>query len=84
MLRKRLGVGGENEVKRVMKVRELLELVPALEAADPEDVVVIDADAKSIWLMNARPGLHPPASESPDCVLTESDMRFLRSLHVSD
>ena len=65
-----------------MKVWELLEVIPQLEQADPEDVVVIDANAKSILLLNARPGLHQNLDERANCVLTEWDAGFLRSLGI--
>jgi len=35
-----------------MKVQELLELIPKLEQADPEDVVLIAPNANSIILLN--------------------------------
>jgi hypothetical protein len=65
-----------------MKVCELLALVPRLEAADPEDTIVINPGAESVLLFNTRPGLFQPAGDPADLSLTEQDVRFLRALHV--
>jgi hypothetical protein len=66
-----------------MKVRELLELIPALERADPEDVVLISATANSIILLNTRPGLQQGMDKVADCALTDWDREFLHSLGIS-
>jgi hypothetical protein len=66
-----------------MKVRELLELIPALEQADPEDVVIISATANSIILLNTRPGLCQRMDEVADCALSRWDREFLHSLGIS-
>jgi hypothetical protein len=66
-----------------MKVRELLELIPALERADPEDVVLISATANSIILLNTRPGLCQRMDEVADCALTRWDREFLYSLGIT-
>ena len=65
-----------------MKVRELLELIPALERADPEDVVLIGASANSIILLNTRPGFCQRMDEVADCALTRWDREFLHSLGI--
>ena len=65
-----------------MKVWELLSLVPQLEAADPEDSVVINADSRSVFLVNTRPGLFQPLEDPADLRLTRDDEEFLRSLHI--
>ena len=65
-----------------MKVWELLSLVPQLEAADPEDSVVIDADSRSVFLVNTRLGLFQPLEDPADLSLTKEDEDFLRSLHI--
>jgi hypothetical protein len=65
-----------------MKVWELLSLIPQLEAADPEDTVVIDAASRSVFLVNTRLGLFQPFEDPPDLRLTRDDEDFLRSLHI--
>jgi len=65
-----------------MKVKELLELIPALERADPEDVVLIDPTANSIILLNTRPGFCQRMDEVADCALTRWDREFLPSLGI--
>jgi hypothetical protein len=65
-----------------MKVWELLSLIPQLEAADPEDSVVINADSRSVFLVNTRPGLFQPFEESADLRFTKDDEDFLHSLHI--
>ena len=66
-----------------MKVKELLELIPALERADPEDVVLIDPTANSIILLNTRPGLCQRMDEVADCALSRWDTEFLQSLGIN-
>lgn len=66
-----------------MKVWELLALMPQLEEADPEDIVVINAGSKSVFLLNTRLGLFQPLEEDlADLRLTEDDENFLRALHI--
>lgn len=65
-----------------MKVWELLALVSRLEAADPEDTIVINPGAESVLLFNTRPGLFQPLVYPTDLMLTEEDEHFLRALHV--
>ena len=66
-----------------MKVWELLELIPALEQADPEDVVLIGPTANSIILLNTCPGLQQGMEEVAGCTLTRWDREFLHSLGIS-
>jgi hypothetical protein len=65
-----------------MKVWELIELMPQLEKADPEDTVVIDAGSDSVLLINTRPGLFQPMEDPADWRLTKEDGDFLRALHI--
>lgn len=65
-----------------MKVWELLSLIPQLEAADPEDSVIINAESRSVLLVNTRLGLFQPFEDPADLKLTEDDEHFLRSLHI--
>jgi len=66
-----------------MRVWGLLELISELKYADPEDVVVIDAGANSVLLLNTRPGLHQPMDDSVNSTLTEWDKSFLWALGVA-
>ena len=59
------------------------ELVARLAKADPEDIVAIDGDSQSLFLLNQRPGM----SQSLDLLEEGSasidrDTEFLRSLRV--
>jgi hypothetical protein len=65
-----------------MKVRELLALMPQLEEADPEDAVIINADSRSVLLLNTRPGLFQPVEDPADLRLSEDDESLLRSLQI--
>lgn len=65
-----------------MKVWELLSLIPQLEAADPEDSVVINADSRSVFLINTRLGLFQPFEDPADLRFTKDDEDFLRALHI--
>ena len=65
-----------------MKVRELLALMPQLEEADLEDTVVIDADSKSVLLLNTRPGLFQPMEDPAGLRVLEDDVEFLRSPQI--
>ena len=78
----RLGRVATGRREKIMRVRELLELVLELKKADPEDIVVIDADGESILLLNTRPGLHQSIDETDECTLTVGDAKFLQSLGV--
>jgi len=66
-----------------MTVRELLEVVPLLQEADPDDVVHIDATSDSILVLNQRLGLHQPLEAYGSYELSESDLCMLRAMHVS-
>jgi hypothetical protein len=63
-----------------MKVREL---VARLEKADPEDIVLIDSDSQSLFLLNQRAGMFPQLDEhGTEATLTERDEEFLRIMRV--
>jgi hypothetical protein len=63
-----------------MNVRQLTE---RLAIADPEDLVVIDADSQSLFLVNPRSGMFQPLDVLGDeTALTERDKEFLCSLRV--
>ena len=62
-----------------MKVHELIAL---LARADPEDIVVIDADSGCLRLYNRRPGMSQPIEDEEVSTLTDDDSEFLRALHI--
>ncbi len=64
-----------------MKVRELVD---RLAKADPNDIVVISADSKSLVLLNQRLGMFQPLDEDAAyaATLTQCDQEFLSLLHV--
>jgi hypothetical protein len=65
-----------------MNVRTLLELVPLLMRADPEDTVLISSSTGQLFLCNTRPGLHQSMDDLEDLHLTEHDREFLRNLGI--
>ena len=64
-----------------MKVRELMAL---LKNVDPDFVIVIGADSRTLMVVNPRPGFCYPEELGQDAVshLTEPDREFLRELHI--
>ena len=63
-----------------MNVRELIAL---LELANPDDLVVIDNDSSSLFLLNQKSGMyHPIDGLKEGGKLTEWDRDFLCSLRV--
>ena len=63
-----------------MNVREL---IARLEIADPDDLVVVDADLRSLFLLNQKSGMYQPLDVPGDATaLTERDKEFLCSLRV--
>jgi len=63
-----------------MNVREL---IARLEVADPDDLVVIDADSRSLFLLNQKSGMYQPWDVFSEAVaLTERDNEFLSSVRV--
>jgi hypothetical protein len=72
---------GDEELSSPMKVRELMEL---LESVDPDFLVVIGADARSLVIVNPKPGFcHAAELESSRAAqFTEQDQQFLRGLHI--
>ena len=63
-----------------MNVREL---IARLEVADPDDLVVIDADSRSLFLLNQKSGMYQPWDVFSEAVaLTERDKEFLSSVRV--
>ena len=71
----------DEELSSPMKVRELLSL---LKNVDPEFLVVIGADARSLVLVNPKPGFCHAAELELDGIshLTEQDRKFLSGLHI--
>ncbi|HYL12479.1 MAG TPA: hypothetical protein VEV41_05565 [Terriglobales bacterium] len=72
---------GDEELSSPMKVRELLAL---LKNVDPDFLIVIGADERSLMIVNPHPGFCQPPELEPDGVshLTEKDRQFLRGLHI--
>jgi hypothetical protein len=72
---------GDEELSSPMKVRELLVL---LKNVDPDFLIVIGADARSLLIVNPHPGFCQPAELGPDAIshLTKQDRQFLRGLHI--
>lgn len=63
-----------------MKVRELIE---RLEIADPDDLVVVDADSRSLFVLSQKSGMYQPLHALEDgATLTDRDKEFLCSLRV--
>ncbi len=64
-----------------MTVRELLA---RLRDTDPDFLIVIGADARSLMIVNPRPGFYHPMETEEDEIsrLTEQDQQFLRALHI--
>lgn len=63
-----------------MNVRQLSA---HLEAADPEDLVVVDADSHSLFLMGRKSGTYQPLDGlTEDVSLTERDEALLCALRV--
>lgn len=65
-----------------MRVRELLELLPLLKRADPDDIVLISSGRGELILCNCRPGLHQLMDDPENLHLTEEDETFLRRLGI--
>ena len=65
-----------------MKVHELLELVPLLARADPEDIILINSGSGQVFLCNTRPGLHQPMDEPLELHLSDNDCQFLREIGI--
>ncbi len=69
-----------------MKVRGLMnvrELIARLESADPDDLVVVEADSRSLFLLNQKSGMYQPVDVLTEGVsLTERDKEFLSSLRI--
>lgn len=65
-----------------MRLGDLLHLVPLLEEADPNDIIIINSDSTSVLLISQRPGLHQPVMGPLDMELTASDEAFLRALRI--
>ncbi len=64
-----------------MKVREL---VARLAKADPDDIVVIHTDSKSLLVLNQRLGMFQPldGDGAYTATLTQCDQKFLHVLCV--
>lgn len=63
-----------------MNVRDL---IAQLELADPDDLVVIGADSRSLFLLNQKSGMYQPLDAFREgAALTEQDKEFLCSLRV--
>ena len=63
-----------------MNVRQLIE---RLAIADPEDLVIVDAESQSLLLLNPRSGIFQPLDPLGDeMALTEHDKEFLCSVRV--
>jgi hypothetical protein len=71
----------DEELSSPMKVHELLAL---LKHVDPDFVVVVGADARSLLIVNPNPGFCQPAAQQTDGVSgwTEQDRDFLCGLHI--
>jgi hypothetical protein len=75
--------GRERGRRRLVKVRELLELADRLSTADPEGTVVFDHENRCVIVVVVRPGMHQPFEEEPDLLrLTEQDKRFLQAMRI--
>lgn len=72
---------GESEELRVtMNVREL---IARLEIADPDDLVVVDDDSRSLFLLNQKSGMYQPLDALEEgAIFTGRDKEFLCSLRV--
>ena len=63
-----------------MNVREL---IARLEVADADDLVLVDADSSSLFLLNQKSGMYQPLDAlTKGAALTERDKEFLCSLRV--
>jgi hypothetical protein len=65
-----------------MNVRELLSPMPLLEKAEPEFMVIVPADSKSLFVIDTRPGLHQPMDKLTDLTRTQKDEEFLHRLQI--
>ena len=74
------GYTGDEELSSPMKVRELMAF---LEKVNPDFLVVIGADARSLTIVNPRPGFCLRGEEEGELAyFTERDWNFLRDLHI--
>lgn len=63
-----------------MNVREL---IARLEIADPDDLVVVDVDSRTLFLLNQKCGMYQPLDALGNGgILTDRDKEFLCSLRV--
>lgn len=71
----------DEELSSPLKVGELLAL---LQHVDPDFVVVVGADARSLLIVNPKPGFCQPRKQGSDRIvpLTDQDREFLRALHI--
>jgi hypothetical protein len=75
------GHTGDEELSSPLKVSELMAI---LKNVDPDFLIVIGSDARSLLIVNPRPGLCRPQGLEEDEVsrLTEHDQHFLHRLHI--
>jgi hypothetical protein len=74
------GHTGDEERSSPMKVRELMAL---LKNVNPDFLIVIGADSRSLTIVNPRPGFCLRGEEEGEMAdFTERDWKFLRDLHI--